>query len=631
MKHLIRRILAALCVIGLLTASASALTVDQALDLLEENYVNHIPAEAYGAESLEELFTIVGDPYTCYMSAEEYQFYLDSMEGTETVTGIGAAIEYTDSGMLLMDILSGSGAEEAGLVMGDLVIAVDGTSCVPAGEEHLALLIGDAGTYVTVTVRHADGTVQDYRIQRKTVVISYNTETSLLDDGVGYISCSSFGSNTGTYFAEGIQKYDDDARIWMVDLRNNGGGILDSAVEAVGAFTGSGTLLYLRDRAGTYYDSVYSDAALTSDPLIILTDPYTASASETFAGDIRDARAGITVGPRTYGKAEAQISLANSSHPDIFDGDSLKITAYRLYTEAGNTTDKIGVIPTLLVSDTDTVAVALGLCAEEPDYADGQLKVELVGKNFYIDPAACKGNTLQEILGALAPDVKLWLGNQGVWDPITPAMALVRYDAQDYCRWFDDVSDSAYADEINALATYSILQGDGTGSFRPEDTITRGEVCALLAQALGITYTGEDMFSDVPAGKWFAGSVNAMASMDLIDGKGDGIFSPYATMTNEEFFTFMGRLAAFLNCNAYEYAGRQDQAALDADPDLADYAGWARGGVDMLTGMISTSSGSPVNFLYSDVSAIDPQAPILREEAAATLCNLLTNMGILVY
>ena len=630
MKHLIRRLLAALCVIGLLTASASALTVEQALDLLEENYVNPIPAEAYDAQSLEELFAIVGDPYTYYMSAEEYQAFLSSVEGTETVTGIGASIQYTDDGILLMDILSGSGAEDAGLVSGDLIIAIEGESCVPAGEAHRSMIVGEEGTYVNVTVRHADGTVKDYRILRKTIVI-YNTETELLENGVGYIDCNSFGSQTGAYFAEGIQKYDDDARIWIVDLRSNPGGATNSAVEATGAFTGSGFLLYLRDQAGTYYYSIYFEDYLTADPVIVLTDPYSASASEVFAGDIRDARAGISVGTRTFGKGVAQIVLDESTNPDLFDGDSLKITAYRFYTEAGNTTDKIGVIPTLLVNDADAMTIALALCTEEPQRPDGQLKLTLAGWDFYLDPAACQGDTLQVILGALAPDAAIWLGSNGAWVPITTAMALTLYDAQDYCRWFDDVSGSDYAGEINTLATYGILNGDEDGSFRPQSTITRAEVCALLAQTFGTTYSGEDIFSDVPSGKWFAGSVNAMAAMELVTGKEGGVFDPYATMSNQEFFTIMGRLASFLNVSAYEYANNQDQAALDASPALAAYSDWARASVDMLTDMITDINGTPISLLYDDISAIDPQAPILREQAAATLCNVLVNTGFLVY
>ena len=630
MKHLVRRLTAVLCVLCLLTASVSALSVEEALTLLEENYVNPIPAEAYEAQDLDQLFAMIGDPYTFYMSAEEYQAFLNTVESTETVTGIGAAIQYTDEGILLVNILPGSGAEDAGLADGDLIIAVEGESCVPAGEAHRAMIVGEEGTYVHVTVRHADGTQADYAIQRRTLVI-HNTETELLEGGVGYIDCNSFGSETGAYFTEGIQQYDGDARIWIVDLRSNPGGLTTTAVEATGAFTGSGFLLYLRDQAGDYYYYIHTEDYLTADPVIVLTDAYSASASEVFAGDIRDARAGISVGGRTYGKGVAQIVLDGSNTPELFDGDGLKITAYRFYTVGGNTTDKIGVIPTLLVGEEKAMDVALALCAEEPARPDGQLKAELAGWDFYIDPAACEADTLQVLLGALAPDVPLWVGEKGTWTAITPAEALERFAAQDYCRWFTDVDGSAYADEINTLAAYGILQGDEDGAFRPGDTITRGEVCALLAQAFGITYSGEDLFIDVPAGKWFAGSVNAMAAMELVNGREGGRFDPYAEMTNQEFFTIMGRLASFLNFHVYELEKDLDQTKLDEDPLLADYAAWARSGTALMTGAMEDSQGNAISFLYDDLSAIDPQAPILREQAAATLCSLLVHMDFLVY
>ena len=92
MKALLRRLCALLCICALLITPASALSVENALDLLEQTYVNDIPARAYDAETLEELFAVIGDPYTYYMTEQEYQSFLSSVEGDTTVTGIGAAI-----------------------------------------------------------------------------------------------------------------------------------------------------------------------------------------------------------------------------------------------------------------------------------------------------------------------------------------------------------------------------------------------------------------------------------------------------------------------------------------------------------------------------------------------------------
>ncbi len=135
MKKYLSRVIAAFLALTLLAAPASALTVDQALELLEENYYFDIPEHAYEAATLEELFRFLGDPYTEYMSAEQYAAFVDMVEDTVNMVGVGVVIKFTDEGMLIQEVLSGGSALEAGLQPGDLIVAVDGTSCVPAGEE----------------------------------------------------------------------------------------------------------------------------------------------------------------------------------------------------------------------------------------------------------------------------------------------------------------------------------------------------------------------------------------------------------------------------------------------------------------------------------------------------------------
>jgi len=264
MKRLLRRLCALLCAVALTVSSAAALSVEEARELLEELYVDQLPPAAYSATTMEELFSALGDPYTYYMDGGEYDSFLSSVEGERSVTGIGASIEYTDGGILLTGILSGGGAEEAGLQAGDVIIAVDGTPCVPADETHRERVIGEEGTYVTLTIRHDDGSTRDYRIQRRKVEI-HNTSVSLWEDGVGYIDCDSFGSQTFRYFVEGIQEYDDDARLWVVDIRNNTGGLLSAGVSVTGAFVGPGTLVSTRYRNGSYRRYNFGYNYLTKD------------------------------------------------------------------------------------------------------------------------------------------------------------------------------------------------------------------------------------------------------------------------------------------------------------------------------------------------------------------------------
>lgn len=629
MKALLRRLCVLVCVGALLITPTFALSVEDALGILEQSYVNELPPDTYRAESLDALFSAVGDPYTYYMTQEEYRAFLSGVEGDSSVTGIGAGISYGENGILITSILPGSGAEDVGLTEGDLIIAVDGTSCVPADESHRARIIGEAGTYVTVTVQHADSSVRDYRIERRTITILNTSVTA--KDGVGTIDCDSFGTQTGEYFIEGINKYDKDVHLWVVDLRSNSGGVSSAAVDALGAFAGSGPLLCFRERSGRLSYNFCFDDYITDSPVIVLTNAYTASAAEIFAGGIRASRAGISVGGRTFGKGVAQIVYDQDNSP-LFDGDALKLTAYRFYLADGNTTDRIGVIPTLLVPDSAADGVAALLSGKEPSSPDGYLRLTLSGWNFYVDLSRAQNEANQSafaaLISSLAPDAELALGSSGVWFPMTAASARTLYGNSSLDRWFTDVSDCGYTDAINTLGTYGLVLGNGDGAFRPLDAMTRAEVCALLAQALNVT-AGGSFFTDIPAGKWYTGSVNAMAALGLVNGVGDSRFDPSGTMTQEQFFTVMGRLAAFLNCNVDAYCDNLDADALAEDTELVPFAAWSRSCVKTLSSCLIDSDGENVSMLFD--GSLSPKAPILRGQAAATMYNLLNGLGILSY
>ena len=625
MKRLFRRLTAAICTLALCLTSASALSVEDAIQLLEDNYVDKLPAAAYEAETLDELFDAVGDPYTYYMDAADYEAFTAGVESETTVTGIGASIEYTANGILLTSILPGSGALDAGLEAGDIITAIDGIGCVPASDQHRNLIIGEEGTTVTLTIRHPNGTTQDYDIVRRTITIHNTTVT--LENGVGNIDCDSFGSKTIEYFETGLEENDKNARQWVVDLRGNTGGLADAAVGTLGTFTGFGPKMYYRMGDGSSFYSIYFADPLSEKPVIVLVDGFSASASEIFSGGIRAEDAGIVVGSRTYGKGTAQIVADKRGYPDLFDGDSLKITAYRFYCSDGNTTDRIGVLPTILVDDEYTVDVAALLSATQPKRTE-YLTLTLNGNTFYLDPVAARTNgsldTLVVLLSALPPDVFLVRNTATGAGVITPAEALEHYCNSTETRSFSDVADSAYATEINILGTYGILGGDGAGHFFPERTLTRAELAAILAQALNVSSNASGLFSDVSDDRWFASDVNAVASLGFMSGVGDGRFDPDASLTQEQFITVMGRLARFLNFNADDFALELNEESLAENETLAALASWAR-----VSGSVLTLYDD--NMLYAQLDEIDPQAPVTREQAAATLCNILKMLDILSY
>ena len=619
MKKIIRGLSALLCVLALCLTPASALSVADALTLLEKTYVDELPAAAYEAETLDELFDAVGDPYTYYMPAAAYESFQDGIEGESFVNGIGVVVQAMPEGLRIVSVLDGGSAKEAGLRPGDCIIAAGDVSLVPALNAHINLIRGEAGTFADLTVRRADGTVRSCRLERR-LVESHNT-TVTYEDGVGYIDCDSFGSATLDYFFDGLADY-PDARLWVVDLRDNGGGLVDAAVHALGAFTGSGDkLIYLAGNGNSAISSHGSDR-LTDRPVIVLVNGYSASASEILAGGFRAEKAGIILGSRTFGKGSGQIVYDENSFPALFDGDSLKITAYRFYNADGCTTDRIGVLPTLLVNDALAAGAAALLSADAPEGSE-DLALTLNGIPFYLDLSTGGSAARTELLAALPPDVPIVRVSGGGLEKLSAGQALARYGDAAASRCFTDVADNPYALAIDTLATYGILGGSGNGRFDPDALLTRAELAAMLAQALGLAAGPSGLFSDVPDGRWYTKKIGAVASLGLMDGTGGGAFEPDAGLTQEQFITVMGRFARFLNCYVNRYAERRAEAAL-ADASLSAFAPWARSGADVL-------SGYDRNMLYTALDEIDPRAGVTRAQAAATLCGVLKTLRTLSY
>ena len=145
MKKRLFRLGALCCVAAMtITTTAQALSVEEAYDILQRSYVDKLPRAAQDAKSLDELFSYTDD-YTYYMTAEEYQAFLQGVEGDVSFAGIGAEITYVPEGIRIVSVLKGGGAEKAGLAAGDIIIAIESESCAPGGAEHRAKLLGEIG------------------------------------------------------------------------------------------------------------------------------------------------------------------------------------------------------------------------------------------------------------------------------------------------------------------------------------------------------------------------------------------------------------------------------------------------------------------------------------------------------
>lgn len=623
MKKLLSSLLFLALVLSLCAIPAAALSTDDARQLLRDCYVDPLPDQTLDQDSLEDILTAIGDPYTSYMSAERYQDFLNSVNG-QSLVGIGVSIQNAfDDGYLILSVFDDSPAREAGIQAGDRIIAVDGQA-VSADLTPQPLIAGEEGTPVTVTlIRRSNGRQEDITLIRRTVTVPI--VTGVQRGPIGWIDCTSFGASTSGSVEQAIRTLDKDTTVWVMDLRSNPGGTVQAAVASAGAFLGGDKIMtFFSGQMSTYYYSTTSAMAdLTDKPLIILTSPYSASGSELFSAAIRDYSGGIVLGQRTFGKGVAQTIFDEDNTDGMFDGDCLKITTHRFYSPEGVTNHIVGVLPTLMVSLENSTDAARVLSAPQPERASGCYRLELAGQTFYIDGSTAADTcpaAFAEVLSALPPSAKLCRGDgRSTWTETTPAEAAAQcgltaeYEA--YSNDFTDIGGAQHQREITTLAVYDLVSGYGDGTFRPDNTVTRAEFAAMLAAALNLSGGGTSAFTDVSAGAWYAGSVSAMAAKGFLAGYEDGTFRPDNTITYQEMVTVLSSVAAWCLLDGDEL--RDTELSANDWAIYYDWADWAQIPARNLVGL----------GVSLDVDAYGAQGT--RDKAAGLLCQLMKSLHLL--
>ena len=616
-RKLLSALLALSLTFSLSAAHAAALTLDEARQLLRDHYVDQIPESILSLDSLDEILEALGDPYTYYMTAEQYQQFTDSVNG-ETLVGVGITVQTAyDDGFLVLSILPNSPAKEAGLQAGDRIIAVDGVDMTATTDVRSAVT-GKEGSTVTLTIRRSDGQVRDFTMQRRAVVIPIVTYDK--EGNAGVIECISFGDSTGDTIEEALTALEPDVAAWIMDLRSNPGGDADAAAVSAGLFVGSDIMVYFRDANGNYrfVGTTQYCPDLTDKPLIILTSDYSASGAELFSADARDLGFGIAIGQTTFGKGIAQMIFNSANTEDLFDGDAMKITVYRFYSPDGTTNQWMGVIPTLVMSKENTKTAAMLLTQPEPSRSAGYYKLELAGWTFYIsrDEALSGDNraAFTELLEALPPSAALYEGerNSG-WNAVTPAKLAESLGLDFHARTFADAADSPFATEIDTLSTFGLLEGYEDGTFRPTNAITRAEFCAMLSNVLDLPEGQNLSFSDVADDAWYNKAVSAMAARGFVSGMGDGTFRPDDTITYEQMTTILSSVAVWASMSAEELNGKTDISLAD----YQDFSPWAQRPAWIM------------DQLGALVGDLQPQDLATRETAAGMLYAMMDSLHML--
>ncbi|MFW5713547.1 MAG: S41 family peptidase [Brevefilum sp.] len=317
-------------------------------DLVHEEFVDQpVDDLALMRGAIEGMLNALGDRHTTYMSPQEFEQANESLEGE--YEGIGAWVDITGDYVEIISPMKGSPAAEAGLLPNDKIIAINGEDMdgIP-GDLVLQRILGPAGTDVTITVQRNSETFE-VTITRARIVVP-TVESEMLDEDIAYVALLNYGNNTTQQLRKALKEMmDQNPKGLIFDLRNNGGGFLNTAIQVVSEFVDDGVVMYEEYGDGeTYaYDAIPGGLA-TEIPLVVLVNEGTASASEITAGAIQDYDRAPLVGVTTYGKGSVQswIELEGNA-------GGVRITIARWLTPDGRQISGEGLTPENIVEMTE--------------------------------------------------------------------------------------------------------------------------------------------------------------------------------------------------------------------------------------------------------------------------------------
>ena len=307
--------------------------------VLEEKYMGEIDDEALIEGAIKGYVSALGDPYTTYYTKEEMDELMEETTGNYVGIGIYMTLDLENNAIYVVKPMEGSPAEEAGIQAGDLITKVDGKEY--SGEEldqASNAIKGEEGTTVKLEILR-DGETQELEVERRKIVVSHIVEKKF--DNVGYLLIEDFDGGCAKEFEEKYKELESQGidRL-IIDLRNNGGGVVDEAVSIADMLLDKDdTILITKDKKGNEEITKSEHNPTITMPVVVLTNVYSASASEILVGALQDNERATIVGTKTYGKGVIQeVDRLN-------DGSGLKITIEEYYTPNKNEINKVGIEP----------------------------------------------------------------------------------------------------------------------------------------------------------------------------------------------------------------------------------------------------------------------------------------------
>ncbi|MDA0268122.1 MAG: S41 family peptidase [Cyanobacteria bacterium] len=324
-----------------------------------------LPDRAAAYDAIRQMLASLNDPYTRFLPPEQYRSLQTSTSGELTGVGLQIAKDEQDGTLAIIAPVEGSPAAAAGLQPRDRILAIDGVSTVDLSLDEAAnRMRGTLGTTVNLTFKRQQAAPEALDLVRDRINLNpVSSRLSHIQSGfdVGYIRLSQFNGNATAGVAAAIAEFEAQGVAgYILDLRNNPGGLLTAGIEIARQWIDEGTIVYTVDRQGVLDSFEAKGSALTDAPLVVLVNEGTASSSEILAGALQDNHRAQLVGTRTFGKGLIQSLF------DLSDGSGLVVTVAKYETPAHHDINRSGIRPDQRVSSSPTTREEVATEDDQP-------------------------------------------------------------------------------------------------------------------------------------------------------------------------------------------------------------------------------------------------------------------------
>ena len=346
-------------------------TLDNYRRIIDKYYLGEIDEEKLKEGAIAGYIEGLGDEYTEYISKEDMEDYMADTTGNFVGVGIYMVEDTEANKIMVLAPIKGSPAEKAGIQPGDYIISVDGVTYT--GEQMTEAsnnIKGEEGSKVKIQILRDDETLE-FELTRENIKVN-PVEGEVLENNIGYIEFSSFDDGTAEEFETKFQELEAQGiKSLIIDLRNNGGGIVDEALEIANyILEKDSVILYEVDKDNNETVEKTTDDPIINMPIVVLTNENTASSSEILAGALKDHKKATIVGEKTYGKGVIQQLLT------LPDGSGLKITSEKYLTPNRTEINKVGIEPDEKVELPESITNVLNV--EKNDDTQLQKAIEIL-------------------------------------------------------------------------------------------------------------------------------------------------------------------------------------------------------------------------------------------------------------